>query len=91
MDLVLVRGRELGLHHDGVLCPGLQGQDEMTRFKLLFAPLCGSARRVHVSYHPAVGAAGVLPVKLSYILKRSIVGEKTITIKDRKKIGYIKA
>ncbi|TNN58059.1 hypothetical protein EYF80_031731 [Liparis tanakae] len=44
----------------------------MTRLKLLFVPLCGSSRRVHVSNHPAVGAAGVLPVKLGYVLKRSI-------------------
>lgn len=56
----------------------------MTRFKLLFVPVCGSAWRVHVSYHPAVGAAGVLPVKLSYVLKRSVVGKKTIKAYERK-------
>lgn len=64
---MLVGRRELRFHHDGVLRPRLQRQDEMTRLDLLFVP----ARRVDVGDHPAVGAAGVLPVKLCYVLKRS--------------------
>lgn len=76
MDLVLVGRRELRLHHDGVLRPRLQWQDEVTWFDLLLVTLRGSPWRVHVSYHPAVGAAGVLPVKLSYILKRSVLERK---------------
>lgn len=91
VDLMLVRGWELGLHHYGVLRPGLERQDEMTWLKLFFFPLCGSARRVHISYHPAVGAAGVLPVKLGYVLKRSVVGEKNnncIRQNKRPKIAF---
>jgi len=75
VDLVLVRGWELGFHHYGVLRPGLQRQNEMTRFNLLFVSLRGSTWRVHVSDHPAVGAAGILPIKLGYVLKGSIVGK----------------
>lgn len=32
--------------------------------------------RVHVCDHPAVGATGVLPVKLGYVLERSVEGTK---------------
>lgn len=88
VDLVLVRGWELRFHHDGVLRPGLQWQDEMTRLKLLFVPLRGSTWRVHVSDHPAVGAAGVLPVKLGYVLKRSIVGKNNNSIR-KKQLLYV--
>lgn len=86
---MLVRGWELSFHHDGVLRPGLQRQDEVTRLKLLFVPLCGSTWRIHISDHPAVGAAGVLPVKLSYVLKRSVVEGKTITVYKSKILLYV--
>lgn len=72
VDLVLIRSWQLGLHHDGVLCPWLQWQDEMTGFHLLFVPFCGSTWRVHIGYHPAVRAAGILSIKLGYVLKRSV-------------------
>ena len=68
VNLVLVGSRQLGLDHDGVLRPGLQGADQVTR--LLLLPVLGGARgRVHVRDHPAVGAASVLPVKLSHVGK----------------------
>lgn len=73
VHLVLVGRRQLGLHHDGVLRPRLERQDEVTRFDLLLLTLGGSPGRVHICYHPAVGAAGVLPVKLGHILERSLV------------------
>lgn len=76
VHLVLVGRRQLGLHHDGVLRPRLERQDEVTRFDLLLVALGGSPRRIHICYHPAVGAAGVLPVKLGHIPERSLVEEK---------------
>lgn len=71
VHLVLVRRRQLGLHHDGVLRPRLERQDEVTRFHLLLLAIAGSPRSVHICNHPAVGAAGVLPVKLSHISEGS--------------------
>lgn len=71
VHLVLVRRRQLGLHHDGVLRPRLERQDEVTRFDLLLLAIAGSPRRVHICDHPAVGAAGVLSVKLGHILEGS--------------------
>lgn len=75
VHLVLIGGWQLGPDHDGVLRPGLEGQDEVPRLNLLLAPLCGTRRRVHVRYHPTIGAAGVLSVKLSHVLKGSDVGQ----------------
>lgn len=76
MDLVLVRRRQLGLDHDGVLRPGFQRKDEVARFYFVFVSFGRAMRRVHVRDHPAVGATGVLPVKLGYILERSFGRDK---------------
>lgn len=76
VHLVLVGRRQLGLHHDGVPRPRLERQDEVTGFELLLVALGGSPRGVHICYHPAVGAAGVLPVKLGDIAERSVVESK---------------
>lgn len=76
VHLVLVRRGQLGLHHDGVLRPWLEWQDEVTRFELLLLAVAGSPRRVHICDHPAVGAAGVLPVKLRHILEGSFEEER---------------
>lgn len=76
VDLVLVGGRQLGLHHDGVLRPGLERQDEVARLDLARVTLGGAARRVHVGDHPAVGAAGVLAVELGHVLEGSEIEEE---------------
>lgn len=64
--LVLVRGGELGFDHDGVLGPGLQRSDQVPWVICLLA-LRGARRRIDISDCPAVGAAGVLSVKLCHI------------------------
>lgn len=84
MDLVLVRRRELGLHHDGVLRPGFQRKDEIARFTFKFVPFRRSMWRIHICYYPAIGAAGILPVKFGYILVGSFEGIK----KKVEKLGY---
>lgn len=76
VDLVLVRRRELGLHHDGVLRPGFQRKDEIARFNFSFVRFRRSMWRFHICYYPAIGAAGILPVKFGYILEGSFEGIK---------------
>lgn len=78
VDLVLVRGGQLGFHHDGILSPRLQRHDEVTGLRLVLLPFRGSPWGVHVSDHPAVGAAGVLPVKLRHVLERSGDGDERL-------------
>ena len=76
VDLVLVWRRKLGLHHDGVLRPGFQREDQIPWFDFVLVPFGRAMWRVHVCDHPAVGATGVLPVKLGYVLERSVEGTK---------------
>ena len=66
MDLVFVRGRQLGLDHDGVLSPGLQRSDQVARL-LLLPVFGGTGWWIHVRDQPAVGAASVLSIELSHI------------------------
>lgn len=70
VDLVLVRRRQLSFDHDGVLGPGLQRPDQVTRVLRLLAVIGGPGRSVHVGNQPAVGAARVLPVELSHVRVR---------------------
>lgn len=61
----------------------------MTGFHLLFVPFCGSTWRVHIGYHPAVRAAGVLSIKLGYVLKRSVrMDEKKRMVICRSKLYF---
>lgn len=66
VDLMFIRSRELGLHHDGILRPRLQRQYEVSGL-LLVLSVGGARWRIHVCYDPAVRAARVLPVKLGHV------------------------
>lgn len=64
--LVLVRGGQLGFHHDGVLGPRLQRSNQVLWVFRLLA-VRGARRRVNISDGPAVRAARVLSVKLCHV------------------------